>query len=111
MSDEVNNVIDTTGIGEVIDTAGRAKEVVNAGRGIAAVAGHITKARQEKIDKGMDLFEEIGRNLKREERIASRQVNEVVDDFVAAGSLFFDALLDPEGFGERLKKGSDDNDD
>ena len=108
MSDVIDEVVET-GVGDVIDTVGRAKDVVNTGKGIAAVAGHISKARQEKIDKGMDFFEEVGRNLKREERIASRQVNEVVDDFVAAGSLFFDALLDPEGFGERLKKGSDDD--
>jgi hypothetical protein len=108
MSDDfTDDVVDASGLGEVIDTAGRAKEVVNTGRGIAAVAGHISKARQEKIDKGMDLFEEIGRGLKREERLASRQVTEVVDDFAAAGSLFLDAILDPEGFGERLKKGSD----
>jgi hypothetical protein len=99
-------------IDDAIETVGesveRGKEIAQTGKGIAAVAGYISEEKQKKLDQGMDLFEEVGRRIKREERMASRQVNELANEVGGAVSLFTDAILDPDGFWEGLKKkGSD----
>ena len=91
-------------VSEVVEAAG---DVADTARGMAAITGKLTEERQTRVDEAVDLMENVGKQVKREERLASRQVNEVANDLGNAFSLFAEAILDPEKFRESLKDEGD----
>lgn len=93
---------------ETVERVGGAAERVEAtaelvSSGFGAVAFRLEKEKQARLDRCLDVFEDLGEGYAREEAIAHQQFHEVAAEVETAGRLFWEGLTDPDGLWQRMK--------